>query len=1175
MTTLLTFLTGPSWHDLVWALIHTLYQAPLLALALALCLRRTDAQAPHRRYALAVACLATVLLLFLTTWACYAGATEWSLARQSPPPLTHTAAAPATDTLLAPPPAPAPAATPTPPTPNLPSPAPRVNYTAWLAAVWLAGASIALIRLLCRLGAAHRLTRLPSLPADHDLTRLTRRLAATLAIARPVRVILTHHVHVPAVAGMLRPAILLPAATLAAISPAYLEVILAHELAHIRRHDLLISLCQHLLEALLFFNPALWWISRQLRTEREACCDALAATATGDRIRVAQTLAETAALLQGHTPAAAAALAFNSTHKGALLERVKRLLFPDRHYPARIAWPTLLALVLTGLALLAALAYLAVTSGQFAARLLTPQEHIAQLQAIQTDFADNAPTNPQAEENKIRLVGQIRTADNSPLPTGLHLTAHVTSPSLGSSIDVPFDSQGRFDHPVSWGRVALRATADGYALAFVEGLRAEPGGIIDSIDLVLDKGFAATIRLVDPAGKPVTTDVLIKTAVQVSGWGAPGGESQLVSQGIVQLDHLIDKPLRCTIEASGYQYDEQTFELKPGQTATWTLQPAQVLKGLVVDKATNQPVPNAAIYLARCQGFGNEQIWDRRTNSSSVPLFGLTDEQGEITLGTLRDGCTYAFWIESPQHPLYLVRNITPRPTLRIEIPDPLIITGRIVGDLDLLKETRDGKVLWVSNPLRFDNHTYVTSWQVPVTVANDQASFRIDNLVPGHVTIKAGDQRREFELTESIDNLVIDLSPPETAQPATRQVLIRLLPPDGWPVPKTAALRTDYIDPAKPRGYAYRESELTNGQIQVDVTLPDTGPGRMLYRAINVPGYWFPKKTGIDVPPGPDPMTLDIPLQPAGAIAGRILQTDGQPAINFHVSMITIERATDLPSHRTDPQVQDDAGDGRFLIAGLPLGGTYRVSASDSSIDSQARVFSEPFTPSRTEPTREITLQFPKGRTLEAVLLDPDGQPAPGIEVSLHLSTPWSHGFGGGSRRTDSQGSTQWLHVNSDLPGKYALRIHPAANTIGKEVPVNFTAQPVRITLEKGLLTTGTVIEAATGRAIPNIPLSLRPHYSEKSIKYSREIETTTDHQGRFHLNNLEPGTYTINSDDVLHPAVEVIQENGHTRYRHHKTHTLQAGQQDITLPVQFRPGKTRPTVPLQPGAHSPERAK
>jgi hypothetical protein len=134
-------------------------------------------------------------------------------------------------------------------------------------------------------------------------------------------------VDVPTVLGWLRPVIILPVAVVAQLSPAQVEAVLAHELAHVRRHDYLVNLFQRVAEAVLFYHPAIWWISARVREEREHCCDDLAIDTCGDRDNYATALAE---LENRRTTAPVLGLAATD---GPLLNRIRRILQvsgPDR-----------------------------------------------------------------------------------------------------------------------------------------------------------------------------------------------------------------------------------------------------------------------------------------------------------------------------------------------------------------------------------------------------------------------------------------------------------------------------------------------------------------------------------------------------------------------------------------------------------------------------------------------------------------------------------------------------------------------------------------------------------------------------------------------------------------------------------------------------------------------------
>lgn len=115
-------------------------------------------------------------------------------------------------------------------------------------------------------------------------------VAMAMRVARPWRAAVSAKLSVPQVSGVFRPLLLLPAAVLARIPPDQVESIVAHELAHIRRHDYLVNLLQTAVECLLFYHPAVWWLSWKVRQERELCCDAAAVDYCGDSTSYARAL---------------------------------------------------------------------------------------------------------------------------------------------------------------------------------------------------------------------------------------------------------------------------------------------------------------------------------------------------------------------------------------------------------------------------------------------------------------------------------------------------------------------------------------------------------------------------------------------------------------------------------------------------------------------------------------------------------------------------------------------------------------------------------------------------------------------------------------------------------------------------------------------------------------------
>ena len=228
---------------------------------------------------------------------------------------------------------------------------PGVRWMPVLVAAWLGGVSLLLARLaggVWRVQALRRAGRaLPPSPWQAACDRLAHRLG----LRRAVRVADADFVDGPVVVGWWRPVVLLPIAAVAGLTPAQVEAILAHELAHVRRHDAVVNACQTAAETLLFYHPAVWWLSSRIRAEREHCCDDIALEMSGDPFAYAAALAELESWRVGHVPLAMAATG------GPLLSRVARVLGrPPR--PARIGAATTAALVLVFVVAAGALQYL-------------------------------------------------------------------------------------------------------------------------------------------------------------------------------------------------------------------------------------------------------------------------------------------------------------------------------------------------------------------------------------------------------------------------------------------------------------------------------------------------------------------------------------------------------------------------------------------------------------------------------------------------------------------------------------------------------------------------------------------------------------------------------------------------------------------------------------------------
>ncbi len=165
---------------------------------------------------------------------------------------------------------------------------------AWLPLLvgfWCAGVMLLAARLLFGLTRVRRWRGQATEAGDPNLDSRFQHLLERMQIRRAVALLQSTQTTVPAVIGWLRPAILVPASMFSGLTAAELESLIAHELAHVRRHDYLVNLIQTVIETVLFYHPAVWWLSRVIRAERENCCDDIAVAVCGDRIAFARALA--------------------------------------------------------------------------------------------------------------------------------------------------------------------------------------------------------------------------------------------------------------------------------------------------------------------------------------------------------------------------------------------------------------------------------------------------------------------------------------------------------------------------------------------------------------------------------------------------------------------------------------------------------------------------------------------------------------------------------------------------------------------------------------------------------------------------------------------------------------------------------------------------------------------
>src|SRR5229473_5730641 len=189
----------------------------------------------------------------------------------------------------------------------------------WLVEAWFLGVLLLSLRTAGGLFLIERMRRKEIQPLGEELYARCVALQRRMGLDRVIRYCECHRLDAPAVLGWFRPVVLLPVRALTGLTEEQIEAVIAHELAHIRRFGSFVNLFQIAAETLLFYHPAVWWVSQRIRAERENCCDDEAIAVCGDAVNYARALT----MMEEWRTAPALMMAAN---RSPLAERVVRLL---------------------------------------------------------------------------------------------------------------------------------------------------------------------------------------------------------------------------------------------------------------------------------------------------------------------------------------------------------------------------------------------------------------------------------------------------------------------------------------------------------------------------------------------------------------------------------------------------------------------------------------------------------------------------------------------------------------------------------------------------------------------------------------------------------------------------------------------------------------------------------
>lgn len=1110
------------------ALLHTLWQGAIIAALEYVMLRRLPTERINLRYTIALTGLFSLVLVLLVTCCTLE---RWNtpvqdIAVNTMQPYPQAAASPAIGNLseaapvmtapVSPPPEESPAAT-------------------RLLRIWLGGVIIMMIRMAWLLFCTRNLHRCCR-PLEMPQIRVAaEEVQSALGLLRRVTVLTTDRVMTPVAMGLFWPVIVLPVSMITALSPEQLRAVLAHEFAHIRRYDYLINFFQLIVEAILYFNPAMWWLTRQVRIEREACCDVLAARVSGGALEYAAALAISARHAQGYRWRMAAAQSLGGEERhGGLLERTRRLLLPGYRPALRMRWYSFAAGALMTVALLMGLYQSSSLSVAVAGWLLNDRERIEAIAQLNESFNQ---TCEQEEKNReyISVSGEVVAQDGKPLPAGdKYISASSRSAHITSSAAISFDGK-HFEGKVASGNILLSFEFPGYAPRRAGPLVLDSTHLIEPIVVKLEPSIPAAIRFTDPEGRPQEgVSVTAGYKYVENRWsGSIRGKSD--QEGIFKFEQADPPiPLAISVTAGGFQDARQeSLLIKQGETCPWVLQKDEALEGLVVDRATGRPVAGAKAVVVFQRGYGFLASTDEEPRNASSLISWLsetrkraadakntderiTDANGRFVIRRLNKDMLYYILIRAKGYGAELVSTDAWRQGPACIALAPRYVRGTIRGNLNLLKPAKDGRdrVISSSMPCELPNEQHSCagySIDSPVTIEDGIGHFQIDDLRAGVLYIQAGPAQVCVAVNKPVEDLVIEIG---ELQPK-RRIVFRLTPPEGAPPANGTLEISQCRNEEKSFPQPFSISVINN---HAETTL--IPPARLRFY-VNVAGYIarpLSREERVknlmewNLEAGAEPFVIDIPLDRAGAIRGRVLKPGGSPAAFAHVYAAQI-----FP---TDGAAQDEARwpedyfcswinnvtcdeQGAFAIFPVPLNQTFEISGS---IDYARSVRKVEMTPLR--PIAEVQLTLPEGKEATVRVLKPDGNPAAGIPLKIRCAAQCYTGS-----RTDSEGrySLRGLDPQQD----YWVAAQPESRFQHVFAKIDFEKENI-LQLQEGFSIQGNVLRSDTKEPISQYRIQIHavpgaPPGTSELETYRLQFEALSDTEGKFQFTNLSPGKYSL----------------------------------------------------------------
>ncbi len=978
------------------------------------------------------------------------------------------------------------------------------SLVACLLAIWLLGVAAMALRLgLCVWRVSRIVRRSTAVPAA--IIEESRAVASALGCRKAVRVVQTAEVPAPCLTGLFQPWLLLPEANCDETHRADLRAILAHELAHARRHDLIWNVALHFWSILLWFHPLVWRIRAAHLAACDAVCDALAADLVGDVASYGRTLARLALQVAGPAPVPGLAMA-RTPDVFLRVEALQRRVFRSA-LPWRLIAPALLAL-----------GAVVILIGGFGIT-----------RAEEPPARKDQPPARKATEAELGVASAVPDKDATQAASKHSLSLRVLSAKTGEPLDgvsVSCEIRGEGEprkETVTTGNegaasiewppgitirfVGLDLKKPGYVkLSLYWDDRSHTISLPESQEARLEPGVPISGVVQDEAGKPIpqasVTAMAWPTAGQEHHYAYELGTAKTDEQGRWHIDNAPANVSGVSLNVHHPDYRRRPGQAAGGRESRTILSKAATVKGRVVD-GSGKPVKGATV------DTGSMEHRDHRKPVATNELGAYTIrgcEPGPAIVTAQAEGFGPEFReFNVPnggevEAPVIRLRNAS---TLRVRVVDR---AGKPVAGVYL----QIGKWRGHDSLLRVGAQSEV-AWRSPWNAQTDAAGRFTWTSAPSdamffHV-FKDGYLRTEpVSLTASEKEHVVTLDPTLVISGNVTDAVT------GKPVPRFRVIQG--LELKGNQGITWWRmgaAEYTGGRYSMKFDFPE----KASYVRVEAPGYEPAESRGFRSDEGA--MTQDFRVKPSAGISGVVLLPDGKPAAGVQVVLGTQETPAFVRDgvfqHNSNAATATTGPDGRFTLPkheGLLL----LVVAADAGF---ADATSDQFAKSG-----KLLLQ-PWGRIKGDVRIG--RKPAAYQSVVYLPELPSNRGDAVRMQSYD-------YHFKADSRGRFAIdRVIPGRGHIALVLNTTYRTQwcgqtPVEVKPGQAtLVRLGGKGRPVTGRVVldgtPSEPVDWRSNDAAvlELPRAERRNATTPwitfasgfDQDGRFRIDDVAPGTYEL----------------------------------------------------------------